>query len=119
MAPPPKKPAGYGIATRGTLTRVIDGDTFEVDWFGRSVKIRLVDCWVVDGSDDDHKAAEFLRQFIAKSLTIWVPTTDAKNVFSVVTFDRVLAWVWPENDDESLREAIVRNGWGTAEKPNK
>jgi len=48
-----------------------------------------------------------------------VPTTDAKNVFSVLTFDRVLAWAWPENDDESLNEAIVRNGWGTTEKPKK
>jgi len=116
---PPKKPTGHGISTRGTMTRVIDGDTVEMNWFGRSVKIRLLACWVDDGSEDDRAAAEFLQQFIGQSLIVWVPTTEAKNVFSVLTFDRVLAWIWSADDEESINEAIVRNGWGTAEKPKK
>lgn len=115
----PKKPDGYGISTRATIVRIVDGDTFECSWFGRSVKIRLLDCWVLDGSVQDKAAEEYLKQFVDKPISVWIPTTESKSLFDVLTFDRVLAWAWAAGEDESINESIIRMGWGTTEKPKK
>ena len=115
----PRKPDGYGISTRATIVRIVDGDTFECMWFGRSVKIRLLGCWVLDGSAADENAADYMRQFVGSPIAVWIPTDEATSVFDLLTFDRVLAWCWAAGEDESINEAIVRMGWGTTEKPKK
>jgi len=113
----PKKPESRGIDTKATLTRVIDGDTFECTWLGRKVKVRLLSCWVKDKTTPDYQAARYLRQFIGQELIIRVPTEEATTVFDLVSFDRVLAWAWLPDEDESINQALVRMGWATEEKP--
>lgn len=116
---PPKKPENDGISTRATVVRVIDGDTFVVSWNGHPVRIRPIAVWVEDGSKADERATKYLQQFVGHAIKVLVPTDEIKSVFDVFSYDRVLAWCWPLDDDESINEAIVRNGWGTAEKPKK
>ena len=113
----PKKPDGYGISTRATIVRIVDGDTFECSWFGRSIKIRLLGCWVLDKSAADDQAEQYLRQFVGKPIAVWIPTDEAKSIFDVLTFDRVLAWCWVAGEEESINESLVRLGWATEEKP--
>ena len=114
---PPRKPDGIGVSTRATVVRVLDGDTIEVSWYGRKLKLRLLDCWVLDDSVADNHAAEFLRQFVGKPVIVLLPTDQVDSLLNLVSFNRILAWIWPLDDDESLNEAIIRNGWGTREKP--
>jgi len=76
-----------------------------------------MDCWVEDGSKSDKKAAKYLSQFISHPVIVWIPTDEATSVFDLITFDRILAWVWPKFDDESVNETLVRLGFATAEKP--
>lgn len=73
----------------------------------------------MDGSVSDDHAAEYLRQFIGHPIAVWIPTDSATSVFDLLTFDRVLAWVWAAGDEESINEALVRLGWATTEKPKK
>ncbi|NNE62377.1 MAG: hypothetical protein HKN35_15905 [Woeseia sp.] len=110
-----------GLTARGTIDRVIDGDTVVVDlaFIGIPLHIRLLDCWAPERHTDAGKAStSFMETLVhdGTAVTVHVPTQDVDSLRDLLTFDRVLGEVWIAGDTQSLNERMVHSGHATETK---
>lgn len=108
-----------GITARARIERVIDGDTLVCEIRDTLVTIRLLDCWAPERGTLAGKESSAAMQTLAQhgdGCIVHVPTGDAANFASLLTFGRVLAHVWLEGDETSLSEHMRKLGHATAEK---
>ena len=108
-------PAGW--TTQATVTRVLDGDTLEVE-ITRKLKVRLLDCWAPEKREAAGPASTAnLKRLIGDGeITLMIPVRSSK-VEDVWTFGRVLGYVWSKADaDWSVNEMQVRQGHATRNK---
>lgn len=117
-----------GWTTRAVVTRVVDGDTVEVE-LRRRIRVRLLDCWAPEtkGHDPEKKAAgeaarEHLEQIIpvGNDVILEIPTDvegDAGDMGQILTFGRVVGSVWNAyKGGKSANEQMVADGFATQSK---
>lgn len=109
----------YGVCLPCTITSVYDGDTLVVKTVGGGrLRVRLLDCWAPELRHEGGKASrDFARKLVSNSDThaIFVPFKG--NITAMLTFGRVLAYVFL--DGQNLSEALVDAGHATIEKQRK
>lgn len=117
--------------TRAVVTRVIDGDTVEVE-IRRTLRVRMLDCWAQESRHDPRlpeserdaarergQAAKAHLQQLAdgRAVTVQIPLDPGGDVSRAITMGRVLGRVWLVDDPgESLAEKQVKAGHATAER---
>jgi endonuclease YncB( thermonuclease family) len=112
-----------GWSTPAVVTRVIDGDTLEVE-IRRTVRVRLLDCWSPESRT--RNAAEKRRGLAAKAhleqlaagrpCQLQIPTAGDGQLLELITLGRFLGRVWIEGDDRSLSERQVEAGHATTNR---
>lgn len=118
-----------GWTTPATVTRVIDGDTLEVE-VRRTLRVRLLDCWAPESRIDprvpeDLQEIEKARGIQSKKslqamaegrdVVVFIPT-HGQEVGDVFSMSRVLGRVWIAGEARSLSERQVARGQATAAK---
>jgi micrococcal nuclease len=107
-------------AIPATLDRVYDGDTISVILNGKRETVRLIgiDTPETGGNFTEvecygPEATDFLRALLPDDSTIWLE----RDVSERDRFDRLLYFVWHEDDDTAIlvNEAIVANGYAIAQ----
>jgi endonuclease YncB( thermonuclease family) len=108
-------PPPLGITTRAKVVRVLDGDTLQLEVRYR-VTCRMLDCWAPEkNTAAGEKAWEDLEMRAAgKDVVLHIPTADARSMVDVLTFGRVLGYVYENN--ESLSEWQVKKGNATTKR---
>ncbi len=117
--------------TRAVVTRVVDGDTVEVE-IRRTLRVRMLQCWAQESRHDprlpepDRDAAKargqaakaHLQQLAeGQAVTVQVPLDASGDVSKAITIGRVLGHVWLISDPaESLAEKQVKAGHATPER---
>ncbi|MAT51133.1 MAG: hypothetical protein CMK32_08120 [Porticoccaceae bacterium] len=110
-----------GIAARAEIQDIIDGDTLDVV-LKIPVRIRLLDCWAPETrgheAPEGKRSKEALDRLIdgRDAALVHIPTEDAHKFGDVLTFGRVLGNVWIGEDQESLSEKMVAEGFAKAKK---
>jgi endonuclease YncB( thermonuclease family) len=117
------KPPPIGLTTDAIVTKVIDGDTLEVE-ISRKVRVRLLDCWAPESRGEDSSlgkaAREHLRQMVTgHSVVCQFPASPDGEVQDIFTFGRVLGRVWRAKDGVNLSEQMVKDGFACKEKPTR
>lgn len=116
----------YGLTSPATLIRVIDGDTVVAKLRGIEVVVRLLNCWAPElhrGSDQQKTAGAAAKAFLTdrlragEAIDVHIPTGEGDRFAEVLTFGRVLGWVWRRGEAISLNEQLVQAGHATTEKP--
>lgn len=105
-----------GLTVPGLVTRIVDGDTLEVE-LTRTVAIRLEDCWCpeIRGAQkpDGEKAKANLERLAGgKSVVVHVPWK--QKTADLFTFGRAVARVYVDGKDLSAEQ--VKAGFATEEK---
>jgi len=106
----PAPPIGW--TTHATVSRVIDGDTVEVD-INRRLVIRLKDCWAPENRTDIGKAAtKALEEFLAPgdNVRVHIDGSDRDMVGDILTFSRFVGDVWRPDTGLSASEMQVASG---------
>lgn len=116
--------------TTGTVVKVIDGDTVDIE-VKRVIRVRLLDCWAPESKIDSRispekqqveKAAGLRsKQYLAtlalnKPVILSVPTDPSGDLMKSTTMGRVLGRVWLPGDTKSLSEHQVGSGNATIAK---
>lgn len=117
--------------TRANVTRVIDGDTLEIE-VRRTFRVRLLDCWCAESRRDPRlpeskQSAEKAKGQAAKEnlnslangreVIVSVPLSADGDLAKVWTMGRVLGHVWlADQPDKSLSVQQVEAGHATKEK---
>jgi endonuclease YncB( thermonuclease family) len=117
MPQPPATCPPHGWSTQAHVTRVLDGDTIEVE-ITRRVRVRLLDCWAPETRDPGGPAstANLKRLLGEGEVTLLVPT-DSEDISDIWTFGRALGYVWSTADaDKSVSQLQVEQGHATKEK---
>lgn len=125
-------PPEPGLTTRGVITRVIDGDTVDVQ-ISRVLRVRLLDCWAPETRSTDpmekalgRAAREHLTELAeGRFCLLHIPADERGRVSDVFTFGRVLGrlWVTPgdwtgdPSDLIDVAAAMVEAGLATVSKP--
>ena len=99
------------------VTRVIDGDTVEVEVRVPMV-VRIRDCWAPENNTlaGDESTRNMERVTNARG-TVVCPLDGVDNLADVFSFSRVLGDVWLDGEDESIGQMQVREGHATFAKP--
>lgn len=108
--------------TPATCTRVIDGDTIEVE-VTRKIRVRLLDCWAPETRTKDLKekakglkSKQDLADWIeGKPVLVQIPTDSGGELNSIMTMGRVLGRVWTA-DGMDVAESQVAMGHATKTK---
>lgn len=96
------------------VTQVYDGDTLTVEMTIRA-RVRLLDCWAPELRDEGGVASrDAIKPIEGKAATLVVPLDGVDRLDDVLTFGRVLGYVWV--DGESLSEKQVSAGHATFRK---
>ena len=100
----------------GTITRILDGDTVEVE-FRRRVRVRFRDCWAPETHETKHPsekqlgllAKEVLEHMapVGTSVTLEVATDGDDDIGDGLTFGRVVGDLWT---DRNLSTAMIDSG---------
>ena len=120
--------------TPGRVSRVIDGDTLEVE-IRRTIQVRMLDCWSPESRLDpripeDRREAEKARGIAAKKalqelatdreVIVRIPTSRNGELAQSITLGRVLGEVWLTSDPkESLSQKQVSAKHATTTKPEE
>ena len=100
------RPDGFGVTFGGVVTRVLDGDTVEVE-VRRTVRVRLLDCWAPETRTKDRAekrrgiaARKALQAMVdGEQVVVDVPI-DAQGKFGDSTsMGRVLGYLWHKGQD--------------------
>ena len=112
---------GFGVTFGGVVTRVLDGDTVEVE-VRRTGRVRLLDCWAPETRTKDEAekrrgiaAREALRAMVdGEHVVVDVPI-DAQGKFGDSTsMGRILGRLWHQGQD--VAAAMVAAGHATRTK---
>jgi endonuclease YncB( thermonuclease family) len=111
----------FGLSFGGKVTRVLDGDTLEVE-VRRTVRIRLLDCWAPETRTRDAaekvlgKAAKaaLVELALSRDVRVDVPIEAQGKFGDAMSMGRVLGHVYL--GDLSLAEVMVMAGHATATK---
>lgn len=114
-----------GLTLDASIVRVIDGDTVVCE--SRFVyHVRLLDCWAPESrtKDPDEKqrglASKARLVEIADQQPVRLHIPAGRSLADVITFDRVLGYVWLTHDGTpelvSINERMVADGFATQEK---
>jgi endonuclease YncB( thermonuclease family) len=117
ISQPPATRPPHGWSTQAHVTRVLDGDTIEVE-ITRRLRVRLLDCWAPETRDPGgpESTANLKRLLGDGSVTLLVPT-DSEDISDIWTFGRALGYVWSTADaDKSVSQLQVEQGHATTEK---
>lgn len=114
--------------TQAVVTRVIDGDTLDVE-IRRTIRVRLLDCWSPESRIDSRlpeaeRAAAKVAGNAAKShladlatgraVILQIPLGTDGNTSHIMTLGRVLGNVWLVDDQaETLSEKQIKAGHAT------
>lgn len=111
---PPKPPVGW--TTLGTVVKHHDGDTSRVR-VCREIDVRLLDCWVPDGTDLDIEANRLLNRMcpVDSRVTIFIPASEDDQLRDIFTFGRCTGYVY-DTLGRNMSEEIVRRNFGTPQK---
>lgn len=113
-----------GITTPGILTRIIDGDTVEVE-IRRTLRVRMLDCWSPESRTKDPiekklglAAKAHLAEVcpVGSFVTLFIPTSTGGHIESVFTMGRVLGAIWAGDDPRDLSQRQRDAGHATATK---
>lgn len=119
--------------TTGTVTKIIDGDTVDIE-VKRVIRVRLLDCWAPESKIDSRispekqqaeKAAGLkAKQDLAtlalnKPVILSVPTDPSGDLMKSTSMGRVLGRVWLSGDTKSLSEHQIESGNATLTKRNE
>lgn len=123
-----------GWTTAARVTRVIDGDTIEVE-IKRTLRVRLLDCWAPESRVDQRvqeaeqqrqkarglaSKAHLARLAHGRDVIVRIPIAENGDLTASITLGRVLGQVWlADRPDESLSSVQVRTGHATARKPDR
>ena len=111
-----------GITTKGILTRIVDGDTVDVE-IRKTVRVRLLDCWAPETrtKDLEEKAKglqskHHLSQVcpVGTEVVVHIPASKDGEIADVFTMGRVLGFVFVDTQD--LSEIQVSAGNATRTK---
>lgn len=119
-------PPRRGLVTEAVVTRVIDGDTVEVQPLLPATRLRLLDCWAPETrtTDPDEKARGIesrmhLRRLLMDGQRVLIEVPGNADLDEVLTFGRVLGRIWIHNnagDLENVSELQVEAGHATETK---
>lgn len=116
--------------TTGTVTKIIDGDTVDIE-VKRVIRVRLLDCWAPESKIDPRispekqqaektaglKAKQNLATLaLNKPVILSVPTDPSGDLMKSTSMGRVLGRVWLSGDTKSLSERQVESGNATLTK---
>jgi endonuclease YncB( thermonuclease family) len=103
----------------GTITRILDGDTVEVE-FRRRVRVRFRDCWAPETKETKHPSEKRLGLMAKKQLesivgedktgTLKVATDGDNDVGDGLTFGRVVGDIWLDGHETSLVHQMIDSG---------
>jgi endonuclease YncB( thermonuclease family) len=85
------------------------------------VKLRLLDTWAPEKYTESGKlSARRLSELLPVdvSVKVFIDTADAQTPFDVITFDRVLAYLWVigHESEPPINLQMVREGYATETK---
>lgn len=105
-----------GVTTRAHVTRILDGDTVELE-LRLPIRVRLLDCWApelrtLEGPAAKEALAKLLP--VGSKVVLHVPTDKARNLADVLTFGRVLGHIWRKGKNASAE--MVKQGHATKDK---
>lgn len=113
-----------GWSTRARVTRVIDGDTLELE-VTRTLQVRLLDCWAPESRTRNPQeklrgqaAAAFVRELVRRlgpDVMLFIPAGEEDKLVEVLSLGRVLGRVWLA-DGRELAGVVVAAGHARAEK---
>lgn len=107
-----------GVVVSGVVTKVIDGDTLEVE-VTRRIRVRVKDCWSPEKRKTDHPSEKELGQMAThdmKSLAggirvrVAAVTDGDQDLGDGLSFGRVVADVFRERDGKSLADLMINKG---------
>lgn len=110
-----------GITTKGILTRIVDGDTVDVE-IRKTVRVRLMDCWAPETrtKDLEEKAKglqskEHLSQVcpVGTEVVVHIPASEDGEIADVFTMGRVLGFVFVGTEDLSEVQVMAGNATRT------
>lgn len=113
----------FGLTFPAKVTRVIDGDTIEVE-IRRTIRIRLLDCWAPETRTTDlaEKAKgikskkSLQKEAQGQHVSVSVPI-DAEGKFGdAMSFGRVLGRVVRSSDGVDLSALQVASGYASKER---
>ena len=113
-----------GIVISGVVTKVIDGDTLEVE-VTRRVRVRVKDCWSPEKRKTDHPSEKELGQMATHQMMslaggtkvrVAAVTDGDQDLGDGLSFGRVVADVFRERDGKSLAELMIEGGFAFATK---
>jgi endonuclease YncB( thermonuclease family) len=122
----PRPPTG--IASDCQITKVIDGDTIEVE-VRRTFRVRLLDCWAPESRTRDSaekelglaSKAHLLEMLpVGSEAVVLVPAAEGGHIEKAVTMGRFLGRIWPKDDDPrdvSQRQRDAGHATTTKEAP--
>lgn len=104
--PPQPQYDGWGVQFSGTCVEVYDGDTITVQPAPRLYRLRLLDCWCAEvrGGTPEQKrlglaARDYLKELLKdRQVVVQVPIDPSKRFGKSMTFDRLLAHCWYQDD---------------------
>lgn len=115
----------FGISMPVTFSRVRDGDTIEVKMPGSGFifAVRLLDCWCPEkrtkiGAKGTHKVESIMNTVDPSKLSIFIPFNGTLHPFEHLTFDRVLAHIFID-DEKTLGETLIESGLASSTKGGK
>jgi endonuclease YncB( thermonuclease family) len=111
----------FGLTFGGKVTRVLDGDTLEVE-VRRTVRIRLLGCWAPETRTRDMEekqrglaARAYLNDAcFGRDAVVTVPMEPDARFGEAMSMGRVLGYVAVDGSD--LSEHMVQGGHATKEK---
>lgn len=123
------RPPQRGLTTEALITRVIDGDTVEVQPMLPVMRIRLLDCWAPEtrtkNLDEKARGIESrmnLRRLLMEGQRVLVEIPGKQDLDETLTMGRVLGRIWTHDNAGNLQnvsELQVEAGHATATKGDK
>ncbi len=111
MSQPPE-----GITTKCVVTRVIDGDTVDVE-IRRKLRVRLQDCWAPElRNEGGPQSRDHLSRLVGMTpIVLHIPADDDGEIKDVFTFGRIVGELW--KNGVCLNRQMVEDGFAVEEKP--
>lgn len=107
------KPPDTKVVLECSVERAIDGDTVIVT-VPLKLHVRLLDCWSVDGSENDKRAKILIEeQTLNKTCVLEVPVIN-NDISKILTFNRVLGRLYV--GDICINEMLVEQKLATKTK---